>query len=60
MENIFRRYQGRPHWGKLHTARAAELKTLYPRWDDFLKVRKEIDLTGKFLNPYLKELFGVE
>jgi len=60
VENIFRRYQGRPHWGKLHTARAAELKTLYPRWDDFLKVRKEIDPTGKFLNPYLKELFGVE
>jgi len=58
-ENIFRRYQGRPHWGKLHTARAAELKNLYPRWDDFLKLRSDLDPNGKFLNPYLRDIFGV-
>ena len=60
VEDIFRRYQGRPHWGKLHTAKAAELKNLYPRWDDFLKIRGDIDPTGKFLNPYLKGLFGIQ
>src|SRR5690606_7556167 len=60
VEDIFRRYQGRPHWGKLHTAQASELATLYPRWADFNKLRRELDPTGKFLNPYLKELFGAD
>lgn len=60
VEDIFRRYQGRPHWGKLHTARASELATLYPRWADFCKLRQDLDPTGKFLNPYLKELFGTD
>lgn len=60
VEDIFRRYQGRPHWGKLHTAQASELSALYPRWADFNKLRRDLDPTGKFLNPYLKELFGAD
>ncbi len=34
-ESIFARYGGRPHWGKLHDAKAAELARLYPRFDEF-------------------------
>lgn len=58
VEAIFRRYDGRPHWGKLHTRTAAELETVYPRWADFQAVRRRLDPQGKFLNPYLRELFG--
>jgi FAD/FMN-containing dehydrogenase len=51
---------GRPHWGKKHTLRAAELKPLYPKWDDFLACRRRVDPDGVFLNPSLQELLSVE
>jgi FAD/FMN-containing dehydrogenase len=35
------------------------LETLYPRWNDFLAVRTELDPEGRMLNPYLKGLFGL-
>jgi len=55
---VYRRHAGRPHWGKLHDRSAAELRALYPRWDDFQQVRRELDPTGRMLNPYLRRLFG--
>jgi len=57
-ELILRNHEGRPHWGKWHSLRAAELAPLYPRWDDFQAARRRADPAGRFLNPYLKELFG--
>jgi FAD-linked oxidoreductase len=55
---VFRRHAGRPHWGKLHDRSAAELRALYPRWDDFHRVRRELDPAGRMLNPYLRKMFG--
>jgi FAD-linked oxidoreductase len=55
---IFRRHGGRPHWGKLHDMGAAELAAAYPRWNDFLAVRRALDPQGRLLNPYLRRLFG--
>ena len=57
-EAIFRSVRGRPHWGKLHSLRAAELRELYPRWEEFHAVRRELDPRGRFLNDHLRELFG--
>jgi FAD-linked oxidoreductase len=57
MEAIFRNHQGRPHWGKLHTLKAAQLSALYPRWHDFQTVRQRLDPDGLFLNDYLRGLF---
>jgi FAD-linked oxidoreductase len=57
-EAIFRRYGGRPHWGKLHSLKFAELERLYPRWGDYQALRRRLDPQGKFLNSYLKQLFG--
>ncbi|WP_198088510.1 D-arabinono-1,4-lactone oxidase [Variovorax sp. E3] len=56
---IYRKYQGRPHWGKLHDLGPAQLATLYPRWNDFLALRAKLDPGGRMLNPYLRQLFGV-
>ncbi|MBA8736906.1 D-arabinono-1,4-lactone oxidase [Chromobacterium violaceum] len=56
---VFRKYEGRPHWGKLHPYGAAELAALYPRWNDFLKLRRELDPKGVLLNPHLRRVFGV-
>ncbi|MCJ8512387.1 D-arabinono-1,4-lactone oxidase [Acinetobacter lwoffii] len=57
VEPILQKYQGRPHWGKLHSMSAASLRELYPKWDNFMVLRQQLDPQQKWLNPYLKELF---
>ncbi len=57
IEPIFRKYNGRPHWGKLNTLQRQDFRKLYPRWDDFAEVRRQMDPQGRFLNPYLASLF---
>lgn len=57
VEDVFKRHGGRPHWGKYHTLTAKDLETLYPRWNDFLKIRQEFDPKGVWLTPYMKSLF---
>jgi FAD/FMN-containing dehydrogenase len=60
VEAIYQRYDGRPHWGKLHTLGPATLAARYPRWDDFRRVRAALDPHGTFLNDYLRRLFAVD
>jgi FAD-linked oxidoreductase len=57
LEPIFRKYGGRPHWGKLNTLTQKDFRQLYPRWDDFLALRQQMDPQGRFLNDYLRQLF---
>lgn len=57
IEPIFQHYRGRPHWGKMHNMGASQLQALYPKWDDFMQLRAQLDPTQKFLNPYLEKLF---
>lgn len=59
VEQIFRKYAGRPHWGKLHTLAAGDLQALYPKWDDFCAVRNRLDPEAKMLNPFLRKILGV-
>lgn len=57
IEPIFWKYQGRPHWGKLHSLSAQQLADLYPRWEGFMQIRQQLDPKQKWLNPYLEQLF---
>ena len=57
-EAVFRRHQGRPHWGKRHTRDAGELAQLYPKFEDFRAIRRRLDPHGKFLNAHLRAMFG--
>ncbi len=57
-EAIVREHGGRPHWGKLHTLGAEELRALYPRFDRFLAVRNRLDPGRVFANPYLDHVLG--
>jgi len=57
IQRILAKYQGRPHWGKLHFHNARDLKTLYPKWNDFQKLRKQLDPNGLFMNAWLETLF---
>lgn len=58
VEEIMRAHDGRPHWGKMHTQDAASLREVYPRFDDFLAVRDELDPERRFRNPYLDRVLG--
>lgn len=58
-EPILRAAGGRPHWGKQHTLGYDELSTLYPRFDEFCAVRRELDPQGAFASPYMSKLFGI-
>ena len=57
-EPLLRAAGGRPHWGKLHSLKASELRALYPEFDAFNAIRRELDPAGAFLSPYLAELLG--
>lgn len=57
-ETIFRKYDGRPHWGKRHTRSTGELEWLYPKFRDFVALRRRVDPTDKFLNAYLRTMFA--
>jgi FAD/FMN-containing dehydrogenase len=57
IEPIFRRFGGRPHWGKLHSLRAPDFIALYPRFNDANALRREIDPDGRFLNAHLRRVF---
>jgi len=59
MEAIFDRYQGRPHWGKLHTKTEKEFSALYPQWQAFKKLRQRLDPERRFINKHLEPIFPV-
>ncbi len=58
IEPIFWKYGGRPHWGKVHSLTHRELIELYPRFKDFMELRRELDPQGRMLNPHLRALFN--
>lgn len=49
---------GRPHWGKMHPLDADELRHLYPRFDDFRRMRAALDPGGVFSNAHLDRILG--
>ncbi len=49
---------GRPHWGKMHRLDADALGQLYPRYQDFRRIRAEVDPEGRFANSYLTRVLG--
>jgi FAD/FMN-containing dehydrogenase len=56
-EEIFRGFNGRPHWGKWHSLQAKDFAALYPQWDRFVATRRRFDPEGRFLTPYLRCIF---
>lgn len=60
IESIFRRYGGRPHWGKMHSLKAPDLRAIYPRFDEAMAVRRDLDPDNRFVSPYIASLFGIE
>ncbi|GGM61182.1 FAD-binding protein [Microbacterium saperdae] len=46
----------RPHWGKVFTLDPAEVRSRYPRWDDFAALAAAYDPERRLVNPYLQRL----
>lgn len=57
-EAVMNDYAGRPHWGKMHSLTAGQLRSRYPRFDQFLAVRDKADPDGTFRNVYLDRVLG--
>lgn len=51
---LFSLFSGKPHWAKTHTLTPADLRKLYPRFDDFLAVRERVDPGRVLANEYVK------
>lgn len=60
VEQICRRHGGRPHWGKIHSLDADDLRELYPRFDDFCSLRGQLDPQATFGNRFTDSLFGLD
>lgn len=46
-------YHVRPHWGKLFTLAPSQLRSRYPRMQDFIRLATKFDPKGKFRNDFL-------
>jgi L-gulonolactone oxidase len=58
VERLLQEYDGRPHWGKLHTRTAEDLAPAYPHWEAFRRVRDAVDPDRLFGNAYLDRVLG--
>lgn len=53
-EDLAGKYGGRPHWAKAHKLKPDDLRKLYPRFDDFVRILKSVDSNGLFRNEYVR------
>ncbi|MEM9823873.1 MAG: D-arabinono-1,4-lactone oxidase [Bacteroidota bacterium] len=56
---MFKAYDGRPHWGKMHTRTATDFAELYPQFSAFTDQMAQQDPQGLFRTPYLQSIFGL-
>ena len=49
-------YGGRPHWGQINFLSAASPSELYPRYNQWLKVRDEMSPQGMFANSFTERV----
>lgn len=56
IESIFKAYDGRPHWGKMHTRTANDFAQLYPQFTNFQTLMHQQDPQGIFRSPYLQTI----
>ena len=58
VDRLLGEFDARVHWGKLHFLTREQLFDRYPRAADFVRVRRELDPEGTFLNEPLAPLFS--
>ncbi|MFT4272941.1 MAG: D-arabinono-1,4-lactone oxidase [Pantoea sp.] len=58
VDSTLAEFQARPHWGKLHFLSRQRVAQLYPDFNRFVQLRREMDPHNLFLNPHLAPLFS--
>ena len=58
IESALQPFSMRPHWGKLFTASAEDLESVYPRLPDFRRLLQKFDGGGKFRNEFIARYVG--
>lgn len=58
VEPLLQKAGGRPHWGKIHTMSADQLKQAYPELKRFNEIRAMLDPQGRFLNAHMRTILG--
>jgi hypothetical protein len=46
----------RPHWGQINALTPGRVRELYPRWDDWLAVERELNSSGVFDSPFTRRV----
>jgi len=56
---IMQKYNGRPHWAKAYELTPDQLEKVYPKMEDFLTIRQQLDPNQMFVNDYIaRHLLG--
>jgi xylitol oxidase len=58
VEEALAPFDPRPHWGKVFTTPAAELRARYPRLHDFRALVRDLDPAGTFTNAFVRDVLG--
>ncbi|WP_020409597.1 D-arabinono-1,4-lactone oxidase [Hahella ganghwensis] len=53
-----RKYGARPHWGKNSVAIFEDMPARFPKWNDFLAFKQEMDPYNVFTNPFWERVSG--
>ena len=56
--NATRKFGARLHWGKDFNLTPEEIRSLYPKFGDFMRIRALLDPNGTFLNELMSRTFG--
>jgi L-gulono-1,4-lactone dehydrogenase len=49
-------FGARAHWGQINYLTEEEIRTRYPRWDDWLRVESEFNSSGVFDSPFTRRV----
>ncbi|HEY2692463.1 MAG TPA: D-arabinono-1,4-lactone oxidase [Streptosporangiaceae bacterium] len=58
VEAVMTAVGARPHWGKMHTRSADQLRAAYPEFGAFVALRDKLDPERRFGNAYLDQVLG--
>ena len=58
VEEALRPFNYRPHWGKVFTADATYLKSVYPKMGEFQALVQALDPTSKFENSFTRRVLA--
>jgi len=58
VDRLLGEFGARVHWGKLHFLTHEQLLARYPAAETFIRIRRELDPAGIFLNDHLRPLFA--